>query len=133
MRAFFARSVAARPPGLIVGGDCLTVSMSNIAESASRHHDSATANPTWVAHFTPEAWVSDQAIEVDPQGPQTWDCAVFAQENLSYVEALVARNGNSVVDVLDNDDRFKDDSAAPVWVREWVGPFSIRLSRRNGQ
>ena len=31
--------------------------------------------------------------------------------------------------VLDNDDLFKSDPAAPEWIRRWRGPFDIRIRR----
>lgn len=80
------------------------------------------------AHFTPEAWVRDQAIEVDSEGPQTWDCTRFATENIAYLVSLPA--GDDLADafgVIDNDDVFKADPDAPEWVREWRGPFTIRI------
>jgi hypothetical protein len=33
--------------------------------------------------------------------------------------------------VVDNDDVFQGDPEAPEWVREWHGPFTIRI-RRTG-
>lgn len=31
---------------------------------------------------------------------------------------------------LDIRDRFRDDPAAPEWIRQWPGPFTIRIARR---
>ena len=28
----------------------------------------------YIATFTPQAWVRDNAIEVDPEGPTQWNC-----------------------------------------------------------
>lgn len=84
----------------------------------------------YLAWFTPEAWVRDQAIEVDPLGPQEWDCTTLALTHLDYLAAVAARRHESLDDgegVLDNDDMFKDDHAAPEWVRSWPGPFTIRV------
>lgn len=89
---------------------------------------------TYIAHFTPEAWVRDQAVETDAEGPQTWDCTAFAQQRLDYLEKMrrteeqIAVNGDIDRDgILDVHDVFKDDPAAPAWVRDWRGPFTIRV------
>lgn len=84
----------------------------------------------YVARFTPEAWIRDQATEVDPQDPQEWDCTTLALAHLAYLAAAAARRHESLDDgegVLDNDDVFKDDPDAPEWVRSWTGPFTIRV------
>lgn len=82
----------------------------------------------YTARFTPEAWVRDNAIEVDPQGPQEWDCTGFAAGHEDYLARLAARFGDTVADgVVDAEDRFKGDPAAPEWVRDWRGPFTITV------
>jgi hypothetical protein len=84
----------------------------------------------YLAWFTPEAWIRDQATEVDPQDPQEWDCTTLALAHLDYLAAVAARRDESLDDgkgVLDNDDMFKDDPDAPEWVRSWPGPFTIRV------
>lgn len=90
------------------------------------------------AHFTPEAWIRDQAIEVDPEGEQEWDATSYAAEHAEYLDRLVAREeehrkrwpsvDTGDFEVCDNDDVFQDDPAAPEWVREWHGPFTINLT-----
>ena len=90
----------------------------------------------YTAHFTPEAWVRDQAIEVDPPPgePQEWDCTEFARLHRNYLADTAQARGVDVragQEVLDNDDVFAADPAAPAWVREWRGPFTIRI-RREG-
>jgi hypothetical protein len=87
---------------------------------------------TYIAHFTPEAWVNNYAIEVDPQGPQEWDCTAFVTEpdSAAYLAKLTAENHEELsgtYGVLDNDDWFMSDPAAPEWVRNWSGPFTIRI------
>ena len=83
---------------------------------------------TYIAHFTPEAWQQDQAIEVDAEGPQEWDCTAWAQQHPDYMDriTMLARGGDTD-GVLDRDDLFQSDPAAPQWVREWRGPFTIRV------
>lgn len=82
-----------------------------------------------IATFTPQAWVRDGAIEVDPEGPGSWDASAYAAQHEDYVTKLRNNPFASDVDdeILDNDDVFHADPAAPEWVREWKGPFSIRL------
>jgi hypothetical protein len=92
----------------------------------------AAANPKirYLARFTPEAWIRNQATEVDVAGPQEWDCTILALTHLDYLAAVAARRHESLDDgegVLDNDDVFRDDPAAPEWVRSWTGPFTIRV------
>lgn len=71
------------------------------------------------AHFQPQAWVNENAVDVDAEGDQTWDCTEFTAQYLDYVDGL--RDG------VDVDDIFKDDPAAPDWVTEWQGPFTITI------
>jgi hypothetical protein len=77
------------------------------------------------AHFTPEAWVNDQAIEVDAQGPQSWDCTAYAEQHAAYLARL---DTDDEFGGVDTDDVFQSDPAAPEWVREWRGPFTIRIT-----
>lgn len=86
----------------------------------------------YTARFTPEAWVNDQAVEVDPKGPQEWDCTAYARLNRDYLARLEARGEplDQPEGAVDNDDVFKGDPAAPQWVRNWQGPFVIRITRQ---
>lgn len=79
------------------------------------------------ARFEPEAWINDQAIPVDAEGPQRWDCTEYAEQNRDYLDRLEAHSESLRDGAVDNDDVFKDDPAAPAWVREWRGPFTIRI------
>lgn len=84
----------------------------------------------YTAHFTPEAWACDEAIEVDPAGPQEWDCTAWAAMHLAYVTQAASRDGgdlHSAHGITDTDDVFLADPAAPAWVRDWHGPFTIRI------
>jgi hypothetical protein len=82
------------------------------------------------ARFQPEAWVNNCAIPVDPEGPVSWDCTEYARQYAAYLADCARRRGEAFDDgfgVLDNDDLFKGDPAAPAWVRDWRGPFTIRI------
>lgn len=91
---------------------------------------------TYIAHFQPQAWVSDWAVDVDDEGPDTWNCTEFLSnldtfgENEDYgfeiaVELAEATQGGG--SWLDKDDILKRDPKAPEWVREWSGPFTITV------
>lgn len=74
------------------------------------------------ASFTAQAWVRDYAMDVDPQGETSW---VVSDEYTASAARIVA---DDPVDGLDTDDVLKSDPAAPAWVREWAGPFSIHVT-----
>jgi hypothetical protein len=79
----------------------------------------------YIADFSPEAWIRDQAIPVDPEGPTEWE---------THFDGLTDEAKNRILsheDGLDNDDLLKDDPAAPEWVREWRGPFSIHVRKED--
>ena len=94
------------------------------------------SNSRWTAHFTPEVWVDDYAVEIDADGPQTWDCTDYARDRVTYLASLVARETDRLAadadkggqGVVDRDDVFLNDPAAPQWIREHRGPFTIRLT-----
>jgi hypothetical protein len=44
--------------------------------------------------------------------------------------AYLASLGEDQEGVIDNADVFKDDPGAPSWIREWRGPFTIRITKR---
>jgi len=90
----------------------------------------------YTAHFTPEAWVRDQAIEVDPPPgePQEWDCTEFALLHRNYLADTAQARGVDLragQEVLDTDDVFAADPAAPAWVRDWRGPFTITIRAKD--
>ncbi len=90
----------------------------------------------YTAHFTPEAWQGGSAAEVDPEGPQEWDCTAYARQHWAYLARTALAHGEDQAGpegVLDQDDVFKADPAAPQWVREWRGPFTIRVRREGRQ
>lgn len=88
----------------------------------------------YTASITPEEWQNDQAVEVDAPGEQTWDCTAYALANLDYLTDLEARSGDRLADpygIVDGDDLFKSDPAAPSWVSGWSGPFTLRVTRQR--
>jgi hypothetical protein len=103
--------------------------------AAGGRHRKADSCPRFIAHFTPEAWTRDYAVEVDAEGPRAWDCTAFALEQLDYLAELAQKhheNLDSPEGALDVADRFKGDPAAPQWVRDWPGPCTIRITAQEG-
>lgn len=92
---------------------------------------------TYTARFIPQAWIGDIAVEIDASGPIRWDCTeAFTKLDLDYSDRLIAELDDSHIagwddDVLDVDDRMKDDPNAPEWVREHRGPFDIYIARET--
>ncbi len=85
--------------------------------------------PRYTAHITAEAWQDDQAVEVDAPGPQERDCTEFARWERRYLNEMAEQHGEQNGEVLDGDDLFASDPAAPGWVAAWTGPFTIRIKR----
>ena len=81
---------------------------------------------TFRVECCPEAWIQDVAYRVDPPGPTTW----FTEELPAGLrEAVIEANG---VDVVDSNDLLQNHPAAPEWVREWSGPFTIYVRVHHG-
>lgn len=73
------------------------------------------------AEFRPQAWIRDNAVEVDPEGETEWDATEFVlAQSPQWREATLDRG-------KDYDDILRDDTNAPEWVREWRGPFDTYL------
>lgn len=82
---------------------------------------------TVIAEFTAQEWIGDTAIEVDPEGPTTWDCtADFAALDEHYRNELIDEMTRSE-GALDHRDHLVEGSTAPEWVRSWDGPFDLRV------
>jgi hypothetical protein len=73
------------------------------------------------AEFSPQAWVRDNAISVDPEGETTWDATEFV--TMLDDPAWLTRT----IEHGDRDDVLRTDSNAPAWIREWSGPFDTYL------
>jgi hypothetical protein len=91
-------------------------------------HESPGPAARYGAEIQPEAWISGQAVPVDAPGPRAWDCTAFALAHATYLTALADRGGSLADGVTDSDDLFREDPAAPAWVRTWAGPFTIRVT-----
>jgi hypothetical protein len=112
--------------------DPLVYIRTRVGEKPFPVRESQLRDPRYTAWFTPEAWVNDQAVEVDPEGPQEWDCTSYANLKRDYLARLEAHSEplDGPHGAVDNDDVFKGDPAAPEWVRGWRGPFTIRITRK---
>ncbi|MFC1457777.1 hypothetical protein ACETIH_13805 [Microvirga arabica] len=79
--------------------------------------------PKVMAEFTPQVWVGDQTMVVDPQGDTTWD----------ITPEIVAMGRQKALDLQDdqhNTDDFRYTLNAPKWVQDWDGPFYIEVSEQ---
>lgn len=87
---------------------------------------SQMAQEGWQAEFSPEAWINDYAVSVDPAGETTWkiDAAEAAQ--------CFQNTATPGTDVIANRDALREHPNAPQWVKEWSGPFEIRLINPDG-
>jgi hypothetical protein len=75
-----------------------------------------------IAEFVPQAWVNNYAINVDPEGPTTWDVTDYILENYSKERALALKDDDYPTDDLRN------HASAPEWVRDWSGPFYVQVA-----
>jgi hypothetical protein len=80
---------------------------------------------SYVATFTPQAWIKDYAVQVDPEGPTTWDCTKFVGELDPFTQDGINESIGEEGHWLDSFDLLKGDEAAPQWVKDWQGPFTI--------
>lgn len=76
-----------------------------------------------IATFTPQVWVQDNAMGVDPEGEDTYEVTV------DLVAYALQEGADTVEEYLDGSD--KDDlqtaDNAPQWVWDWSGPFYIEI------
>lgn len=78
------------------------------------------------AEFVPQAWVNDNAIIVDPKGETTWD---VTDEILRIEKEKGALYVASLQDDQYETDEFRYSANAPQWVKDWCGPFYIRVEQ----
>lgn len=70
------------------------------------------------ASFVPQAWVNDNAIEVDALGDTRFDVT-------DHILSLGKKKALAIKDCDCPSDELRLLSTAPEWIREWDGPFSI--------
>jgi len=76
--------------------------------------------PKVLAELTPQAWINDYAVEVDAEGPNTYDVTPEVLE-------MTLQHLTDVLDGVAFLDYLTDAKAAPEWIRKWSGPFEIHL------
>lgn len=66
--------------------------------------------PTIRVRVHPQAWVNNNAVDVDPEGETDFDCPWFG-------------------DLPRSDSEESDDlrDFGPEWVRDWSGPFYVEV------
>lgn len=80
--------------------------------------------------FIPQVWVRDTAMEVNPEGEQSWIMTMLEVEELT---------GHAGTEDLDEDpfqrDELRFSREAPSWVKDWSGPFEVEweLLHASGQ
>lgn len=76
----------------------------------------------YTARFQPQAWINDYAVNVDCEGPDTWDVT-------EYIQSLTESERRDVMRADDYpSDCLRDLSNAPQWVRGWTGPFYVEVT-----
>lgn len=85
----------------------------------------------YIAHFQPQAWQDDWAVNVDAKGPQEWDCTEYLRGEptlLAEVE-IELQQGNRWLDTGDH--LFYNDTQMPAWMKKQGGPFDIHVRYRT--
>lgn len=73
---------------------------------------------TVTIRFHPQAWIRDQAIACDPEGPVEFEVPENAAKDAA---------GNWLRDFSYESDVLKEHRKAPRWIRKWHGPFDIEI------
>lgn len=72
------------------------------------------------ATFGPQVWVKDNALDTNPEGPVDFDVTV----EVLLMGSAAARETE---DYKDSSDDLQMAVFAPDWVRDWKGPFHVRV------
>lgn len=75
-----------------------------------------------MARFVPQAWINGYAVAVDPEGPTEFDVTPKI-ERLGRDLALKLRDDSYETDEL------RELETAPLWVRNWPGPFVVEVEQ----
>jgi hypothetical protein len=79
--------------------------------------DAAMQSTTMQVRFRPQAWIKDNAVDVDlDDRPNVW-----------FIEAASEGRVRTYIEKDMYLDFLKHDSFAPWWIREYAGPFEIEL------
>lgn len=77
--------------------------------------------PMVKVQFTPQAWVNDYAIDVDPEGETEFEIPVAD----AMIDGRLRKDNHDETDVL------KDHPNAPRWIKQFAGPFYIEILDRH--
>lgn len=77
--------------------------------------------PRVIAHFQPQAWVNDNAINVDASGETEWDIT-------AEIAAMDPKRAQDIEDDTDESDAFTGSKSAPAFVRDWSGPYYVSVA-----
>ena len=72
---------------------------------------------TVTIRFRPQAWIDDDAVDVDAEGATEFEVPAKA------IEGIKPRTCNA--------DRLRDHKNAPKWVKEWHGPFEVEWDEED--
>ncbi len=78
----------------------------------------------FIAIFQAEADSLGHIIVVDPQGPIAWDTTEHIQEGCE--DLYLAGPG-------EHTDSLRDFKEAPAWVRNWNGPYTVRVEKMSDE
>lgn len=76
---------------------------------------------TAFATFVPQAWIGNNAVDVDAEGETSFDIT-------PEIESMGKENALAIKDNSNSSDVFQYAAHAPKWIKQWSGPFYIRLS-----
>jgi len=74
-----------------------------------------------IAHFHPQAWINDYAVDCDGQSPSTWDVTDYLVPLPAPLRSALMKANSFESDGL------RELDAAPAWTRNWGGPFFISV------
>lgn len=77
--------------------------------------------PRVIAHFQPQAWVKDYAIDVDASGETEWDIT-------AEIVAMDPKQAQDIEDDSNESDAFTGSKSAPAFVRDWSGPYHVSVA-----
>jgi hypothetical protein len=79
--------------------------------------------PKVMAEFTPQAWVGDHAMSVDPEGDTVSDVT-------AEIVAMGRQKASELEDNQYNSDDLRHTHNAPKWIQDWSGPFSVEVAEQ---
>lgn len=68
--------------------------------------------------FTPQAWINDYAVSVQPQGDTVFEVWWPADQEIP-------------ADFTYESDHLRFEDGVPEWIADWSGPFEIQVINRD--